>query len=146
VHVIITNYVLACQPQSKFLPHGHSKFVTINEAHVTSPQAFLSLQFYHDSNIDIFHVTAMFPHPFLSCKSWAVTAPVSLMQILGNKSLKIKYLNPSTVFIATGPPEGLLTEDLEPSSIALTVQIVDTVTGAPVHRQVHKASHVLVCC
>ncbi len=68
------------------------------------------------------------------------------MQILGNKSLKIKYLNPSTVFIATGPPEGLLTEDLEASSIALTVQIVDTVTGAPVHRQVHKASHALVSC
>jgi len=167
--VVSTNYALACQPQSKFLPHGHSKFVTINEAPVASPQAFLSFQFYHDSNIDIFHVTAMFPHPFLSCRSWAVTAPVylssthalfseisdvptsprppvSLMQILGNKSLKIKYLNPSTVFIATGPPEGLLTEDLEPSSIALTVQIVDTVTGAPVHRQVHKASHVLVCC
>ncbi|KAA6420005.1 MAG: ER membrane complex subunit 1-like [Trebouxia sp. A1-2] len=59
----------------------------------------------------------------------------SQAKILGNKSLKIKYLNPSTVFIATGPPEGLLTEDLEPSSIALTVQIVDTVTGSPVHRQ-----------
>ena len=50
----------------------------------------------------------------------------------------MKYLNPSTVFIATGPSEGLLTEDLDPSSIALTVQIVDTVTGAPVHRQIHK--------
>ncbi|DBB10485.1 TPA: hypothetical protein ACH3X3_002026 [Trebouxia sp. C0006] len=62
----------------------------------------------------------------------------SQAKILGNKSLKIKYLNPSTVFIATGPPEGLLSEDLEASSITLTVQIVDTVTGAPVHRQVHK--------
>ena len=60
------------------------------------------------------------------------------MQILGNKSLKIKYLNPSTVFIATGPTPGILSEDLDSASIRLTVQIVDTVTGAPIHRQVHK--------
>ena len=62
-----------------------------------------------------------------------------VLQILGNKSLKIKYLNPSTVFIATGPPAGLLSEDLDSSGIMLTVQIVDTVTGAPIHRQIHKA-------
>ncbi len=69
------------------------------------------------------------------------TSVVSALQILGNKSLKIKYLNPSTVFIATGPPEGLLTEGLESSSVSLTVQIVDTVTGAPIHRQVHKVRY-----
>ncbi|KAL3141461.1 hypothetical protein ABBQ32_005026 [Trebouxia sp. C0010 RCD-2024] len=62
----------------------------------------------------------------------------SQAKILGNKSLKIKYLNPSTVFIATGPTPGLLSEDLDSTSIRLTVQIVDTVTGAPIHRQVHK--------
>ena len=71
----------------------------------------------------------------------AVLTTACLLQILGNKSLKMKYLNPSTVFIATGPSEGLLTEDLDPSSVALTVQIVDTVTGAPVHRQIHKVVH-----
>ena len=63
---------------------------------------------------------------------------VCCLQILGNKSLKIKYLNPSTVFVATGPPEGLLTEDLDPNSIALTVHVVDTVTGAPIYSQTHK--------
>lgn len=60
------------------------------------------------------------------------------LQILGNKSLKIKYLNPSTVFVASGPPEGLLTEDLDPNSLALTVHLVDTVTGAPIYSQTHK--------
>lgn len=62
----------------------------------------------------------------------------SQAKILGNKSLKIKYLNPSTVFVATGPPQGRLTEDINPGSTLLTVQILDTVTGAPIHRQVHK--------
>lgn len=64
----------------------------------------------------------------------------AMLQILGNKSLKIKYLNPSTVFIATGPPSGMLSEDLDSSSIMLTVQIVDTVTGAPIYRQIHKVN------
>lgn len=64
-----------------------------------------------------------------------------LLQVLGNRSLKIKYLNPSTVFVASGPAPGLLSEDLDSSSIRLTVQIVDTVTGAPIHRQVHKVTH-----
>ena len=67
--------------------------------------------------------------------------PRIAIQVLGNKSLKMKYLNPNSVFVASGPPEGLLSEDLEPSSILLTVQIVDTVTGAPIHRQVHKVSN-----
>ena len=53
----------------------------------------------------------------------------------------MKYLNPSTVFVATGPPQALLTEDLNPGSTLLTVQILDTVTGAPIHRQVHKVNH-----
>ena len=68
---------------------------------------------------------------------------VVVLQILGNKSLKIKYLNPSTVFIASGPPAGRLSEDIDSSSIMLTVQIVDTVTGAPIYRQVHKVN--LIC-
>lgn len=65
------------------------------------------------------------------------------LQILGNKSLKIKYLNPSTVFVASGPPAGLLTEDLDPNSVALTVHLVDTVTGAPIYSQTHKVG--LLC-
>ena len=69
-----------------------------------------------------------------------LTCIVATLQILGNKSLKIKYLNPSTVFIATGPPTGMLSEELDSSSIMLTVQIVDTVTGAPIYRQVHKVN------
>lgn len=68
-----------------------------------------------------------------------------MLQILGNKSLKIKYLNPSAVFIATGPPTGTLSEDLDSSSIMLTVQIVDTVTGAPIYRQVHKVKPYMHC-
>ena len=66
------------------------------------------------------------------------------LQILGNKSLKIKYLNPSTVFIASGPPTGMLSEDMDSSSIMLTVQILDTVTGAPIYRQVHKVRSTLM--
>ena len=65
---------------------------------------------------------------------------VCLLQILGNKSLKIKYLSPSTVFVATGAPQGQLTEDLDTSSLALTIHIVDTVTGAPIFSQIHKVS------
>lgn len=68
------------------------------------------------------------------------------MQILGNKSLKIKYLNPNTVFIATGPTPGILSEDLDSANIRLTVQIVDTVTGAPIHRQVHKVPQLCPTC
>ena len=65
------------------------------------------------------------------------------MQILGDRGLKFKYLSPNTALIVTGVPDGALTSDLSPSqrdSMKLSVQILDTVTGRPLHRQMHQVS------
>lgn len=66
------------------------------------------------------------------------------MQILGNRGLKFKYLSPNTALIVTGVPDGVLTSSLGPShrdSMKLSVQILDTVTGRPLYRQMHQVSY-----
>lgn len=59
------------------------------------------------------------------------------VQVLGDRSMKLKYLNPNTVFVATGAPEGVPSGDLRRTP-RVTVSIVDTVTGRFLIRQEHE--------
>ena len=60
------------------------------------------------------------------------------LQVLGDRSLKFKYLNPNTLFVAVGPPDGVPSAALPPDALQLTVSIIDTVTGRPLFRQTHQ--------
>lgn len=55
------------------------------------------------------------------------------MQVLGNRSMKLKYLNPNVLFVASGVQEtsgkALLGE------AALTVQLIDTISGQIIYQQ-----------
>ncbi|KAK9811605.1 hypothetical protein WJX72_006834 [[Myrmecia] bisecta] len=64
----------------------------------------------------------------------------SHIKILGDYSLKIKYMNPNTLFVATGPPDGVPTAELPLEAVRLTVHILDTVTGRPLFRQTHQGA------
>ena len=58
-------------------------------------------------------------------------------QVLGDKDLKIKYLNPNTLFLASGLPDG---EPLAPGpEPLLRADLLDTVTGRVLASFVHKA-------
>ena len=55
--------------------------------------------------------------------------------MLGDRSLKLKYLNPNTMFLATGStPE-------QPGKAHITAHIFDTVTGRLLFSQTHEVSH-----
>lgn len=47
--------------------------------------------------------------------------------MLGDRSLKLKHLNPNTLFVSTGDGR------------TLTASLLDTVTGRFLHRQAHAA-------
>ncbi len=54
------------------------------------------------------------------------------MQVLGNRSLKLKYLNSNTMFLATGStPE-------QPGKAHVTAHIFDTITGRLLFSQTHE--------
>lgn len=55
------------------------------------------------------------------------------MQVLGDRSMLVKYLNPNTVFVATG-------HGSEPETSGMVIHIIDTVTGRHLFRQLHKVS------
>ena len=55
-------------------------------------------------------------------------------QVLGDRSLKLKYLNPNTMFLATGStPE-------QPGKAHVTTHIFDTITGRLLFSQKHEVS------
>ena len=56
--------------------------------------------------------------------------------MLGDRSLKLKYLNPNLLLLATGAPNGVATSASK--SPRLTVSILDTVTGQVLFRQSHQ--------
>lgn len=60
--------------------------------------------------------------------------------MLGDKSLKVKYLNPNLLLVASGTPLGFTSESLGQDVQALHILLVDAVTGRPVFRQSHKVS------
>ena len=60
--------------------------------------------------------------------------------MLGDRTLKFKYLNPNTAFVASGPADGSSTEDLDREDLELMVTVLDTVTGRIIFRQIHKGS------
>ena len=55
------------------------------------------------------------------------------LQVLGNRSMKLKYLNPNVLFAASGlqeaSPKAFLGE------AALTVQLIDTISGQIIYQQ-----------
>ena len=54
--------------------------------------------------------------------------------MLGNRSLKLKYLNPNTLFVATGTPPGVA----KGTARHITAHIFDTVTGQLLYSQSHE--------
>ena len=55
--------------------------------------------------------------------------------MLGDRSLKLKYLNPNTMFLATGStPE-------QPGKAHITAHIFDTITGRLLFSQTHEVTH-----
>lgn len=56
--------------------------------------------------------------------------------MLGDRSLKLKYLNPNLLLLVSGPPDSVpLTKIKRPQ---LTVSILDTVSGQVLYRQSHQ--------
>lgn len=71
---------------------------------------------------------------FLLLRVSVLTVGHVVLQVLGDRSLKYKYLNPNTLFIATGSPAGV---DADGDDAPLTAHIIDAVTGRMLHRQSH---------
>jgi hypothetical protein len=66
------------------------------------------------------------PDPVVSVAARDASEPLhSYVKVLGDRSMKYKYFNPSTVFVATA------------SAAGVTVYILDTVTGGVLHSQSH---------
>ena len=67
-------------------------------------------------------------------------------QVLGDRSIKYRYLNPNTLLVVTGSPPAAgrahqsSGEADESSGAALTAVLLDTVTGRVIHRQEHAAA------
>lgn len=67
------------------------------------------------------------------------------MQILGDRSLKYKYINPNLLFVATAPNSGAQQSSSSASTgrkqpadeQEVSVALINTVTGAVLHQQVH---------
>lgn len=55
-------------------------------------------------------------------------------QVLGDRSLKLKYLNPNTLFVATGTQP----EQADGAERHITAHIFDTVTGQLLFSQTHE--------
>eukprot|EP00951_Prasinocladus_malaysianus_P023556 scaffold200866_cov40-Prasinocladus_malaysianus.AAC.1 len=59
--------------------------------------------------------------------------PLANSQVLGDRSMMVKYLNRNTLFVAVGSSNSM-DEDSE-----LTVHVIDTASGRHLFRQTHKA-------
>jgi len=89
------------------------------------------------------------PSPTLTLPVLLLSLLLCWLQILGDRSLKYKYINPNLLFVATAPGSsaGFGSED---SSLAarkpaledqqVSVALINTVTGAVLHQQVHSAA------
>ena len=55
-------------------------------------------------------------------------------QVLGDRSLKLKYLNPNTMFLATG------SSPTQPGKAHITAHIFDTITGRLLFSQTHEVT------
>jgi hypothetical protein len=73
------------------------------------------------------------------------------LQILGDRSLKYKYINPNLLFVATATGSGSSTPaDESPSAAAaggavkhdqqVSVALINTVSGAVLHQQLHEGA------
>ena len=55
-------------------------------------------------------------------------------QVLGDRSLKLKYLNPNTMFLATG------SSPAQPGKAHITAHIFDTITDRLLFSQTHEVT------
>ena len=55
-------------------------------------------------------------------------------QVLGDRSLKLKYLNPNTMFLATG------SSPAQPGKAHITAHVFDTITGRLLFSQTHEVT------
>jgi hypothetical protein len=58
------------------------------------------------------------------------------VQVLGDRSLKLKYLNPNTLFVATGTLPG----QHKAGDCHITAHVIDTVTGHVLFSQTHEVA------
>jgi len=63
--------------------------------------------------------------------------PCCLVQVLGDRSLKYKYVNPNTLFVATGTAVTGQLVGGPPTEQSVTATVLNTVTGSVLHQQVH---------
>ena len=69
----------------------------------------------------------------------SLTQVVCHAQVLGDKSMQIKYLNPNTLFVAAGLPDGTpLLPGAPPPQ--LRIELLDSVTGRVLASFVHKVT------
>ena len=72
------------------------------------------------------------------------------MQILGDRSLKYKYINPNLLFVATAPNTASSSSSGQQASASarkqpaeeqqVSIALINTVTGAVLHQQVHSGA------
>ena len=78
-------------------------------------------------------------HAFVGCRHKTLSCVGSVLQVLGDKSMQIKYLNPNVLFVAAGVPDGSpLLPGLPPPQ--LRVELLDSVTGRVLASFMHKVS------
>ena len=67
-------------------------------------------------------------------------AHTARLQVLGDRSLKLKYLNPNTLFLASGTPPDSPAAGTKAARI--TAHLIDTVTGRVLWSQTHEVQPV----
>lgn len=67
----------------------------------------------------------------------------SVLQILGDRSLKYKYINPNLLFVATAPSSSSSDSSgrrVPAEEQQVSVALINTVSGAVLHQQVHSGA------
>eukprot|EP00879_Flechtneria_rotunda_P012472 GHRR01013024.1.p1 GENE.GHRR01013024.1~~GHRR01013024.1.p1 ORF type:complete len:683 (+),score=278.61 GHRR01013024.1:59-2050(+) len=80
------------------------------------------------------------PGQLLSLATRDLTEPLhSYVKVLGDRSLKYKYVNPNLLFVATGssPADAA---NVASDDRTITVALLNTVTGGVLHQQVHRGA------
>eukprot|EP00798_Chlamydomonas_sp_ICE-L_P006703 gene6703-3373_t len=79
---------------------------------------------------------AVLPDAVLAMATRDPSEPIaSSVKVLGDRSIKYKYLNPNTLFLVVGKAAGTPQSERDPAR--LTALILDTVTGRVLHSQTH---------
>lgn len=80
--------------------------------------------------------STFFPQPVLTIAAKDPQEPLySSVKILGDRSLKYKYVNANLLVVVTGPPLGVATKKLQEQELQVTAYIMDAVNGRVLHSQ-----------